>query len=167
MYAWNGPSIVCQPPNYSSRIGGHKFNGRFAAPFRVMRATQIKFANPSIKTFTKTKIMRMNHKKLGSGMQSFLSWVFILLFITCTNTLIYLSSLLDFKESANLIFVFSFYLIAYMAALFFLSKTWQCLHRLLAPEPLPIEKIVVTHEVTFEELEKIKSLLAEMRSLKK
>jgi hypothetical protein len=54
-----------------------------------------------------------------------------------------------------------------MAALFFLSKTWQCLHRLLAPKPLPIEKIVVTHEVTFEELEKINSLLAEMRSLEK
>lgn len=111
--------------------------------------------------------MKMNHKKLGSGMQSFLSWIFIFLFITCTNTLVYLASLLDLKESAHLIFVFSFYLLAYIAALFLLAKTWQLLHMLLAPKPLSSEKIVITQEVTFEELEKIKSLLTEMRSSEK
>lgn len=37
--------------------------------------------------------------KVATGVRSLLLWVFILLFIVVTDTLIYLSTLLDFKDA--------------------------------------------------------------------
>ncbi|MBK5373835.1 MULTISPECIES: hypothetical protein [unclassified Pseudomonas] len=102
--------------------------------------------------------------KLATGVRSFLLWVFILLFIVVTDTLIYLSTLLDFKDAPQLIFVFSFYLLAYLAALILMVAAWQFLHKLLAAKPLPAQKIKLTYVLTFEEHEKIKAFLSEIRN---
>lgn len=102
--------------------------------------------------------------KLSAGLRNFLLWVFILLFIIATDTLIYLSSLLDFNDGSQLIFVFSLYLLTYITVLILLVAAWQFLHRLLATNPLPGQKIRVTYEVTAEEYEQIKLCLAEIRN---
>lgn len=102
--------------------------------------------------------------KLSAGLRNFLLWVFILLFIVSTDTLIYLSSLLDFNDGPQLIFVFSLYLLVYITVLILLATLWQFLHKLLASNPLPGQKIRVTYEVTFEEYEQIKLFLAEIRN---
>ncbi|MCH4873943.1 hypothetical protein [Pseudomonas sp. TMW22091] len=105
----------------------------------------------------------MNKTRLKGGMHNLLLWITLLLFIACTNALIYASSLLNFRESSQLIFVFSFYLFAYLGALFLLIQLWNFAHKFLAPKPLPGQKIVVTYEVTLEEYEKIKTFLADIR----
>ena len=105
----------------------------------------------------------MNKTRIKGGMHSLLQWITLLLLIACTNTLIYASSLLNFRESAQLIFVFSFYLFAYLGALFLLIQLWNFAHKFLAPKPLPGQKIVVTYEVTLEEYEKIKTFLTDIR----
>jgi uncharacterized membrane protein len=102
--------------------------------------------------------------KIRLGINSLLAWVFILLFITATNALVYVSSLLNFKESAELIFVFSFYLFAYLGCLLVLFQAWFTLHKRLALKRLPGEKLLVTYEVSFDEYEKIKSYLTEIRA---
>lgn len=102
--------------------------------------------------------------KLKAGMRNFLLWIFILLFIVSTNTLVYVSLLLNFKDSSQLIFVFSLYLLVYIVALILLVWVWQFLHKFLAVKSLPGQKILATYEVTFEEYEKIKVFLAEVRA---
>lgn len=102
--------------------------------------------------------------KLAAGMQNFLLWIFILLFIVTTDTLIYLSTLLDFNDAPQLIFVFSLYLLVYLGALFLMVAAWNSLHKLLAVKPLPAQKIKLAYELTFEEHEKIRAFLSEIRN---
>lgn len=97
-------------------------------------------------------------------MLNLLIWINLLLFIACTNALVYASSLLNFKESSQLIFVFSLYLFVYFGALMLLTQLWNLSRKFLAPKPFPGQKIVVTYEVTLEEYEKIKDFLAEIRT---
>ncbi|TVT79594.1 hypothetical protein [Pseudomonas sp. H3(2019)] len=106
----------------------------------------------------------MKNTKLKAGMCNFLLWIFMLLFIISTNTLVYLSSLLNFNDSSQLIFVFSLYLLVYIVSLILLAWVWRFLHKFLAIKTLPGQKILVTYEVTFEEYEKIKVFLAEVRA---
>ena len=106
----------------------------------------------------------MKNMKLSAGMRNFLLWIFMLLFIVATDTFIYLSSLLDFSDGSQLIFVFSIYLLVYVVFLILLVWAWQFLHRLLALKPLPGQKILVTYELTFDEYEKLKNYLAEIRA---
>ncbi|UXZ98117.1 hypothetical protein K3169_09705 [Pseudomonas phytophila] len=102
--------------------------------------------------------------KLTAGMRNFLFWIFILLFIVATDTLIYLSMLLDFNDAPQLIFVFSLYLLAYLAVLTLMVAAWQSLHKLLAVKPLPAQKIKLTYELTFEDHERVKAFLSEIRN---
>lgn len=106
----------------------------------------------------------MKNPKRGTGMHSFLLWIFFLLFVVATNCLVYLSSLLDFKEGAQLVFVFSFYLIMYLGALTLLVSMWQFFQKKLVVEGFPGQKILVTYEVTFDEYEQIKIFLGEIRA---
>lgn len=105
----------------------------------------------------------MNKTRIKGGMLNLLVWITLLLLIACTNALIYASSLLNFRESSQLIFVFSFYIFAYLGALFLLIQLWNFAHKFLAPKPFPGQKIMVTYEVTLEEYEKIKIFLGEIR----
>jgi hypothetical protein len=102
--------------------------------------------------------------KLTAGMRSFLLWVFILLFIVATDTLIYLSMLLDFNDAPQLIFVFSLYLLVYLTALILMVAARQSLYKFLAVKPLPAQKIKLSYELTFEDHEKIKAFLSEIRN---
>ena len=106
----------------------------------------------------------MNKTQIKGGMLNLLIWITLLLFIACTNALVYASSLLNFKESSQLIFVFSLYLFVYFGALMLLTQLWNLSRKFLAPKPFPGQKIVVTYEVTLEEYEKIKDFLAEIRT---
>ena len=102
--------------------------------------------------------------KLTAGMRNLLFWIFILLFIVATDTLIYLSMLLDFNDAPQLIFVFSLYLLVYLAVLTLMVAAWQSLHKLLAVKPLPSRKIKLTYELTFEDHERVKAFLSEIRN---
>ncbi len=106
----------------------------------------------------------MKGAKIKSGLHSLCVWVFVLLFVVVTNCLVYLTSLLDFSEGWQLIFVFSFYLVAYLGVLVLLASAWSFLHKFLVAKDFPGQKILVTYEVTFDEYEKIKGFLSEIRA---
>lgn len=99
-------------------------------------------------------------------MENLLLWIFILLFIVLTDTLVYVSSLLNFKESSQLILVFSLYLLVYIAGLSLLAVAWNWSNRFTAPTPLPGQRISVNYEATFEEHEQIRKFLTEIRKAK-
>lgn len=106
----------------------------------------------------------MKGAKLKVGLHGFCVWIFLLLFVVATNCLIYLASLLDFSEGWQLIFVFSFYLISYLGVLTLLASAWVFLQRFLVVKDWPGQKILVTYEVTFDEYEKIKCFLNDIRA---
>lgn len=106
----------------------------------------------------------MRNLKIKTGIHGFASWIHILLFLILTNAFAYLTSLLDFSESDQLIFVFSIYLLAYIVSSNLLLLAWQILCKLLAAKSFPDQKILATYELTFEEYEKIKVFLAETRT---
>jgi ABC-type nickel/cobalt efflux system permease component RcnA len=100
--------------------------------------------------------------KVTSVMNNFLGWIFFFLFIISTNALIYLGSLLNFRESSELILVFSFYLIIYLFCVSLIFRVWFSLHKRLE-KASPTEKLQVTFEMTLEEYDKIKHYLLQIR----
>jgi hypothetical protein len=106
---------------------------------------------------------KMKNKRIRRGMENLLLWIFILLFIVLTDTLVYASSLLNFKEGSQLILVFSLYLLAYIAGLSLLAVAWNWSGRFTAPTPLPGQRISVNYEATVEEHEQIRKFLTEIR----